>query len=567
MALTVKQKVRWGTLFLFVLLMLLGGVAIFHIARLKNDSEIILQNNYESLDYCHAMQNALDSFSLDPGRFSTQFEKALVLQEGNTTENGEKEFTENIRTFYTQYRDGKITPDVLHGIRRNIQQVVALNMTAIESKNNRANNTADQALTYITLIVAVIFLVGLTFSYNFPSIVTSPINAITSGITAIAAKKYNHRIHLDRKDEFGQMATAFNDMAERLEYFENSNLNKIIFEKTRAEAVINSLKDASIGIDKNDVILFANQQALQLLGMQSAHLVGFPAHEVAQKNDLFGFLLEDRGSMPFKIVVDNKENYFIKEQIDISQDGARVVVIKNITSFKELDVAKTNFLATISHELKTPLASSDFSIKLLEDERTGTLNTDQKEYVSSLRTDNQKMLKILSELLNMAQIEAGKMQLNITSVSPYAMADNALQTVSAAAKEKNILINKKFETGLANVRADADKTVWVINNFLTNAIKYSTSGAEVFVNLNNEDGAIEFSVEDHGTGIAPEFLLRIFDRFYKVPGTKTAGNGLGLAISKEFIEAQNGKVWVNSELGKGSVFGFSLPKFLSTSGA
>src|ERR1700754_4486506 len=98
MALTVKQKIRWGTLFLFLLLMLLGGVSIFHIVRLKNDSHIILQNNYESLDYCHAMQNALDSFTLNAGRYSGQFERALKAQEVNVTEKGEKNFTEGIRS-------------------------------------------------------------------------------------------------------------------------------------------------------------------------------------------------------------------------------------------------------------------------------------------------------------------------------------------------------------------------------------------------------------------------------------------------------------------------------------
>ncbi|MBL7699438.1 MAG: HAMP domain-containing protein [Chitinophagaceae bacterium] len=567
MPLTVKQKIRWGTLFLYLLLMALGGVSIFHIVRLKNDSQIILKDNYESLDYCHAMQRALDSFYINPAKYSKQFDSALSLQEENITEKDEGGFTRNIRTAYKEFRSGKTSPDVLHRIQGNIQHVLELNMNAIEVKNNTANGTADRALTFITLIVAVIFLVGLTFAYNFPSVITNPINAITEGIGAISAKKYKHRIHLDRKDEFGQMAAAFNDMAERLEYFESSNLNKIIFEKTRAEAVINSLKDASIGIDKNGIILFANQQALQLVGMQSAQVVGLAAKEISKKNDLLSFLIEDKGNMPFKVVVDNKENYFTREQVDISEDGAKVIVIKNITSFKELDVAKTNFLATISHELKTPLASSDFSIKLLEDERTGTLSKEQKEYVTSLRQDNQRMLKILSELLNMAQIETGKMQLNIGAISPYSIADSALHSVSSAAKEKNIALNKQFDNGLANVRADADKTVWVINNFLTNAIKYSTAGSAVSVNLRNADKVVEFSVADEGAGIAPEHLPHIFDRFFKVPGTKAAGNGLGLAISKEFIEAQNGKIWVKSELGKGSVFGFSLPKILSTSGA
>jgi PAS domain S-box-containing protein len=154
-----------------------------------------------------------------------------------------------------------------------------------------------------------------------------------------------------------------------------------MFEKSRAEAVINSLKDASIGIDKNNLVLFANNQALQLLGVQAKDIVGRYSAEVASKNDLFSFLLGEKNNMPFKIVVDGKENYFSKELIEVQQEDAKntVIVVKNITSFKELDVAKTNFIATISHELKTPLASSDFSLKLLEDQRNGKLTKDQKE--------------------------------------------------------------------------------------------------------------------------------------------------------------------------------------------
>lgn len=558
MAYTVKQKIRLGTLFLFLLLLLLGGLGIFHITRLKNDSQVILKDNYESLDYCHTMQQAFDKGDL-PG-----FENALSKQETNVTEKGEERATNNTRVFFEKYKNGDHSDSTVKSIRANIQQVLLLNMSAIEAKNTKANMTADQALTYISLVAAVIFLVGLTFTFNFPSILTDPINAITDGIKEISAKNYHHRIHLDRKDEFGQMATAFNNMADRLEYFENSNLNKIIFEKTRAEAVINSLKDASIGIDKNDIILFANQQALQLLGMQASQVVAMPVSEVAGRNDLFRFLVEEKGGLPFKIVVENRENYFIKETLDISQDGTsgKVIVLKNITSFKELDVAKTNFIATISHELKTPLAASDFSLKLLEDTRTGTLNNEQKEYINNLKQDNQRMLKILSELLNMAQVESGKIQLNIRQVSPYGIAENAIDSVSRPAKEKNITITTQFDDNLGDIIADPDKTAWVLNNFLTNAIKYSPVATGIVVKLKNAGDTVEFSVTDKGPGIQAGYLDKIFDRFFKIPGAK-GGSGLGLTISKEFIEAQQGRIWVKSEIGDGSTFGFNLRRMPS----
>ena len=390
---------------------------------------------------------------------------------------------------------------------------------------------------------------------------TSPINSLTEGIQEISKKNYRHRIHLDRKDEFGQMADAFNDMAERLEYFENSNLNKIIFEKTRAEAVINSLKEASIGIDKNGIILFANDEALQLLNMQARDIVGKPVDDITKRNDLLRFLLEEKGSLPFKIVVENRENYFTKEIMDIAQDGSssKVIVLRNITSFKELDVAKTNFIATISHELKTPLASSDFSLKLLEDDRIGQLSNEQKELIQNLRQDNQRMLKILSELLNMSQVEAGKIQLDIAEVKPETIVENAVNAVLNTAREKDIKIQKNFGDNIGKVKADAEKTGWVLNNFLTNAIKHSSGGSTIHVSVRKSENGIEFSVLDQGSGIPSEFLSKVFERFFKVPGSKAGGTGLGLAISKEFIEAEGGQIWVKSEIGSGSTFGFNLP--------
>ncbi|MEO7984390.1 MAG: ATP-binding protein [Bacteroidota bacterium] len=562
MASTVKQKIRLGTLFLFSLLLLSGGVGIYHLVRLKDDAKEILKDNYESLDFSHSMQQSLDSAVIHPTRSFQQFDSLLKLQETNITEPGESEITAGIRNQFTLYRSGDSSIVTLEQLKAGIQKVLALNMAAIKAKNEKANKTADKALTYISFIAGITLLIGFTFLFNFPSVLTDPINSLTEGIKEISKKNYHHRIHLDRKDEFGQMAGSFNDMAERLEYFENSNLNKIIFEKTRAEAVINSLKEASIGLDKKNVILFINDQALQLLGMQSKDMIGRPVEEVSKRNDLLRFLLEEKSNMPFKIVVDNRENYFTKEVMNITQDGGdnKVIVLRNITSFKELDVAKTNFIATISHELKTPLASSDFSLKLLEDERVGQLSGEQKELLQNLKQDNQRMLRILSELLNMSQVEAGKIQLDIAEVKPEILVDNAVNAVAAAVKEKNITILKKYEESIGKVNADAEKTGWVLNNFLTNAVKHSPDGGTIIVSVKKSADIIEFSVSDSGPGIPSEFSTKVFERFFKVPGSKAGGTGLGLAISKELIEAEGGQIWVKSEIGSGTTFGFNLPR-------
>jgi signal transduction histidine kinase len=561
MASSVKNKIQGGTVFFFILLLLMGVPSVFFLVRLKNDADKIIKNNYETLNYCHTMQQQLDSFSIDPNHSLQQFEKALELQEKNITEPGEDSATAKLRLAFEQFKGGDTSFTVRKSISAHLQSVLSLNMIAMHNKNTHTKKRAEDALTYISILAGIIFMVAFTMLFNFPAIVTGPISELTEAILQISRKNYSHRIHIKNKDEFGQMADAFNTMAERLEEFENSNLNKLLFEKKRAEAVINSLKDASIGIDKNNMVLFANNQALQLLGLQAAEIVGKTTDEVSQRNDLFRYLLSDKSNTPFKIVVDGKENYFTKEMVDIPQDDSKntVIVVKNVTSFKELDVAKTNFIATVSHELKTPLASSDFSLKLLEDERTGSLSAEQKELIRHLKEDNRRMLRILSELLNMSQVEAGKIQLELKKVNPAEIAEIAILTVSNAAKEKNISIEKKFGTPLPFIYADADKTGWVLINFLTNAIKFSSPGSSITVAIETNENAVQFSVADHGAGIAAEYLPRIFERFFKVPGTKITGTGLGLAISREFIAAQGGKIWAESTVGSGSIFYFSLP--------
>lgn len=563
MALSVRNKIWLGTIFLFLLLMFTGGAGIYYIAIMKGEAKAVLQDNYETLAWCHEMQQQLDSIELDYNKSVPLFEVALKKQEHNITEQGEGNYTGKLRTKFEQLKAGDTSKANIRLMQSTIQHILDLNMEAIQRKTIAAENTSEKRLTLIIGFAAIILMISFTFSVNFPSIVTNPILQLTEAIKEITNKNYRHRIFIDNKDEFGELADAFNNMAQRLEYFESSNLNKLLFEKSRAEAVINSLKDPSIGIDKNNIILFANFQALQLLGLRPIEIVGKKVEDLTSSNDLFAYLVNNESIAPFKIVVENRENYFVKEVVEVAQGegNSKVIVLRNITSFKELDLAKTNFIATISHELKTPLAASDFSIRLLSDERIGTLSDEQKELIGNLKQDNQRVLKILSELLNMSQVESGRIKLNVNEVSPYKIVQDALETVSSSAKERNIEIIKDLPEGLPSIIADTDKTTWVLNNLLTNAMKFSNSGSSIHLTLNHKDNEVLFSVADTGPGIAPEYQTKLFERYFQVPGLNIKGTGLGLSISKEFIDAQKGRIWVDSKPGAGSVFSFTLPVY------
>ncbi|HEY6503248.1 MAG TPA: ATP-binding protein [Chitinophagaceae bacterium] len=564
MAIKLKTKVALGGIFLFALLILVGAVSFYYFNRITQEAKGIVKDNYETLNYSRDMLKELDQLnSGDSIDAYANFEKNLQMQEKNITEPGEKELTQSLREKFNALKKVPSIDSLRSLIRKDISNIMQLNLQAIDKKNQAAQKSAENAKTIITLILTVCTLIGLTFVFNFPSLVASPIAKLTEGIKAIANKNYSERIHLNRKDEFGQLASAFNSMAEKLDEYEHSNLSKILFEKRRAETVINSLKDASIGIDNKGTILFANQQALQLLNLKELEIIGQSQEGVQKKNDLFRFLVKEQNSVPFKIVVEGKENYFTKEIIEIKQENEKagnVIVLKNITSFKELDVAKNNFIATVSHELKTPLASSDFSLKLLEDSRVGTLSDEQKELVQQLKNDNQRMLKILSELLNMSQVEAGKIQLNIQEVSPYLIVQNSIDAVSGTAREKQVNIEKRIENDLPVIKTDADKISWVLNNFLTNAIKFSPQGSAIVVTAENRNNVLSLSVTDKGIGIDNTYFSRIFERYFQVPGrSDKKGSGIGLAICKEFIDAMGGKIWVKSQIGEGSTFGFDIP--------
>lgn len=289
------------------------------------------------------------------------------------------------------------------------------------------------------------------------------------------------------------------------------------------------------------------------------------AEKVAQRNDLFKAVFGRNNDLPpLKIIADGRESYYVVQTRSVYNEDAQigeVITLKNITTFKELDLSKTNLLATISHELKTPIASIKMSTRLLKDDRVGSVNNEQKELVRHIDEDADRLLRITGELLNMAQLETGNIQLKLSRISPLVIVTDALQAVQSQAAQKNITIITKCTEDMPHVLADSDKTSWVLINLLTNAIRYSETGATVLIDVEALlPSKVQFSVKDEGRGIEQKYLSRIFDRYFRVPGAnEKSGTGLGLSISREFIEAQGGDISVNSEFGKGSTFSFRLP--------
>ena len=567
---TIKNKLRAGFGFLFLLALVCSALSIYYLNRLSADSSVILKDNHETIVYMRNIGVVIDENSgeLNPTQINT-IETNLIKQEHNITEPGEQLATDSLRSKYEQLKllaNNSVKQASLRAeMRRFIFRIMKLNMDAEEHKNAVAKATAANATLLVAIIASFLFIVAFTFIINFPGYVADPIKELTERIKEISKRNYHQQLDFKSNDEFGELAQAFNTMTFKLDEYEHSNLASIMFEKKRIETIINSMHDAIIGLDERSMIIFVNEVACSLIGVPADKLTGKYAPDIALENDLLrNLLVSDQHKM--KIYADNRESYFSKEILAVTSEDwiiGKVIILKNITEFQQLDEAKTNFIATISHELKTPISSIKMSLKLLEDERIGQVNTEQRQLLGNIDDDTRRLLQITGELLDMAQVETGKLNLNFGSTHPQNIVDYAVKAVKFTAEQKQVTISVSYEENLPEVRADLDKTTWVLINLLSNAIKYSHERSTVDLVVKRGKGNdVEFSVTDHGQGIEAKYLPRIFERYFKVPGSKIdqTGTGLGLAIAKDFIEAQSGKINVESDLGGGSRFYFTLKK-------
>lgn len=570
----IKTKLTLGVGLLFILILLLGLVGAIYINALKADTENILVANYNTLDYAQNMLLTLEALH---EKSIVKFEENLSQQERTITEIGEQEVTDTLRSLFEQVKRNPKEIALYPRMRKEIYKLMAMNMHAIQRKSLLAQKTAEFATFWIAITATLCFLIAFTLLINLPSNIANPIRELTESIQLIADEKYSERVHFEGHSEFGDLAKSFNVMAEKLEEYNNSSLARLMIEKKRIETLINIMRDPVLGLDENLNILFVNEEAANIIGIPQKDLAGKSAQSLAIQNDLIRSLLQEvllddkdqLPSKPVKIFAHGKESYFEKQHLNISilPTGEKqkklighVIMLRNVTAYQELDFAKTNFIATVSHEFKTPISSIKMSLQLLENEQVGTLNSEQKNLVDSIRDDAERLLKITSELLNMSQIESGNLQLSLIQTDAADIFKRAILATKTQAEQKNIQFDLQFAENLPKVELDREKTSWVLTNLIANAIQYSYDRSTVYLSTFESDGKVCFSVRDTGQGIAPQYKERVFDRYFRVPGSKKEGTGLGLAISKELIEKQGGDIVLQTEFGVGSTFIVRLPK-------
>jgi len=456
-------------------------------------------------------------------------------------------------------------------------------LTATDPRSPAAEPGMERALLWITMLGCICIFTGISIWLFFPASVTRPIKELLDAIQDIAAQKYDRRLGLYGTKEFDDVSRNFNTMAEQLAAYHASSLSELMAANENMEILINSITEPIIALDASYRILFINDVALSVLSISRHEAISRPARQLALDNDLLRRLI--RGleqskdnvdkkvydNAPLKIYANDKESYFQVKYISIdhmkvtdnnavsSPDAHtnHMIMLKNVTEFKERDSAKTTFISTISHELKTPLAAIKMSLQLLEDSRIGKLNKEQSELAEDIKQNSDRLLNITSELLNMTQVESGKLQLKPRITKPIELIDYAIKANRVQADKFNISIEVDYpeDNRISKLFVDSEKIAWVLTNLLSNAIRYSPDHTRVIVGARQQDEThVEMYVRDFGKGIDPRYHESIFEHYFRVPGTKVQGSGLGLSISKDFVEAHGGTLTVDSQIGSGSVF-------------
>ena len=387
----IQRRITLGIGILFAMILLLGIQSVSYVRQLSQATGTILADNYNSLQYAGGMLQSLNDIGEDSVSRHILREN-LALQRQNITEINERESTSTLERHIASLSD-PVTEAEIRTVRQDLFRIMELNMAAIRAKSLAVEERADYVMWWLIVVAALCAVIAGAILVWFPRSVLRPIDVLKRGITEIANHNYEQRLEFPGNREFESVAESFNDMAAKLDEYRRSSLDDLMAAKKRIEAIVDTLHEPIVGLDPDRRILFMNREALSVLNLPQ-EVVGRNATEVALSNDLLRRLIrglcEKKDPEPLKIYADNKESYFQVENTPLyitpvggseRQFVGNLIVLNNITRFKELDSAKTNFISTVSHEMKTPISSILMSLQLLGDTRLGELNTEQKHLV------------------------------------------------------------------------------------------------------------------------------------------------------------------------------------------
>jgi PAS domain S-box-containing protein len=395
--------------------------------------------------------------------------------------------------------------------------------------------------------------------------------------------------------QHGQFSALAERLAGAIDYAQISSVTRSEQERTRA--LVDASNDAIMMLDSSGTATMINRRAKYFFGLAERDVIG---RSPAQLRAMFQLIFEDsavfdlwlaplltsadeRAVLELKVLRAEPRllQCFTAPVLD-SQDRllGRMLVFRDITREREVEQMKTDFVSIVSHELRTPLTSIRGALQLVLGRAassavaaTGspydsTLSARTRELLDISLKNSERLIRLINDILDISKIEQGSIQLRLVALDPADLCRAAVQEVSVFADGRDISIDLRAEPELAPISADRDRALQVLANLLSNAIKFSEPGQRIELTARQEAGLVVFAVRDFGRGIALEDHLRIFDKFHQIDSSLTrdvGGTGLGLAICKALVEEHGGKIWIESILGKGATFAFTLP--LATSDA
>jgi len=605
---SIRAKIVWTFAGLVVLNLAAGFWSIYNFYTLGSTVAMILRENYQSVLAADNMVKALERLD---NALLTQSEMEDPTAGGDFLENRdlfvywqkeaartialpmEEPLRDSIQASWIQYAlvadsmIARIGQGAIQGakqyyydhvrtrsdvLRELCFRLFEINQAAIINAGERTQSIASQTAfaTMMTLIVTLIFSVIATV-WMIRGIIT-PAEELTERVRQIGAGMLDLKIDVLSDDEIGQLSREFNKMTERLKRFEEMNIGEILSEKRKSDTIVQSIADGLIMTDAAMRVLHINRVVAELYRLDEA--VGKPLASVLHDDRVISLLA---ASIPGEAVAEQapgllqyvrgeKTLYYRPKVTRILDPEGKLygvlLLLQDVTQFKELDRMKSDFIATVSHEFRTPVTSIGMTVDILDQEILGKLNAKQRELIASAKEDCVRLTKLARELLQLSKLESGRIQLKNEELDVRTLIESSLRPLQLQFSDKGVSLGTEFQDGLPRLLADEQQLTWVVTNLVSNALRYTNAGGSVTVRAREDHGVLLVEVEDTGVGIAPEHLQSIFDKFVQVKRATdaTPGSvGLGLAIAKEIVELYGGRIWASSAPGKGSTFSFELP--------
>ncbi len=603
---TLKGKISILYLGLVVLIAIVGITASVNLYNLSRSIDGLMSANYKSINAATEMMEAierLDSAMLIYINVDTQNGKELFtgnneeflkwynIDANNVTENGESELVKEIKSSYDNYaklffdleetlsRQGpekanqfyntKMMPDLIN-IKNQLKHLSLINEKAMFKGKDMATEHASNSM-YLVLGISIFAIIGgFAVSRFLTNRFLTPITQLTQTMKLVKAGDLDQQADIGTRDEIGGLALEFNNMTKRLQQYEQSTLGQLLVEKNKSLAIVKSISDPLIVLDPDYRIILLNDAFEKIFNVSEDYFINKHFLEGVRNGEIFDFISstfksgDETQQKIFLIKTDDEDYYFNVVVAAVKDNNANlsgmIAVFQNVTQLKELEKIRTDFIATISHEFKTPLTSIMMGTDILTDEGMGQLNEDQKQFIQAIREDGDRLTKLVNDLLELTRIESGKALYKFKEYAIDDIIECSVRPFYQLAKQQDKNLYFQCDENLPHVTADFEKITWVLNNLISNALKYTNAGDEIVVAGGKRSNMVYVTVRDTGMGIPKEYTGKIFEKFVQVKDAdiEVRGTGLGLAVVKEIIEAHHGEIWCESRLDMGSSFTFTL---------